>query len=176
MNAIASAVLSTGLLDSTLLAEMRRWGLQIEIPEPEQSPKTPEEVAARIQDALESEGYVLVRETDLTVLQQYAATAQQGILRLVLDDDQKVDDTTVEVTFGRTPLNDYILPWRSETIADVLANGMTHLVDGQVHVYFKEVRELFFGDTKAFMICQPSYIERIVTPPASVEEPPYESP
>jgi hypothetical protein len=160
MHPIATAVLNTGLIDPAVLEEMRRWGLQIEIPESEAAPKTPEEVAARIQDALESEGYVLVRETDLTVLEQYAETARQGLLRVLFDDEEgHPQDTMFPVSFGRTPLNEYIFPWTSATIADVIVNGMTHLLDGATEVYFKEVRELFFGDMKAFMICTPSFIE-----------------
>jgi hypothetical protein len=161
MHPIATAVLNTGLIDPAVLEEMRRWGLHIETPEVEPAPKTPEEVTARIQDALESEGYILVRETDLTVLEQYSQTATQGLMHLIFDDDEEhLQDTTFPVSFGRTPLNEYILPWTSATIADVIVNGMTHLIDGPNEVYFKEVRELFFGDMKAFMICTPSFIER----------------
>jgi hypothetical protein len=177
MHPIASAVLNTGLIDPALLDEMRRWGLHIELPEVSATPKTLEEVSSRIQDALESEGYVLVRETDLTVLEQYTQTAARGLVHLVFDDDDaNPQDTTFPVSFGRTPLNEYILPWTSATIADVLVNGMTHLIDGQQHVYFKEVRELFFGDTKAFMICTPSFFEPIKAVASKPAEDPHHDP
>lgn len=154
MNPIAAAVISSGLLDPVMVEEMRRWG--IEIAEPKDTrPQSVEELAGRIREALEGEGYVLVRETDLTVLQQYAATMQQGNLHLVLDVDDDLEEDDIPITFGRTPLNEYILPWKSTGIADVLANGMTYLDDGPSRVYFRQVRELFFGGTKAFMICEP---------------------
>lgn len=170
-NPIVNAVVKTGLVDPIILEEMRRWGIALELPDPGPAPLNPNELAAGIQLALESEGYVLVRETDLAVLQQYASTTSQGELHLVLDDELgHLQDVDVPVTFGRTPLNEYIIPWRSEAIEAALVNGMTYLVDGQVRVYFRAVRELFFGETKAFMICTPASVERLSALPESVEE------
>lgn len=160
MNPIANAVLSTGLVDPQVLAELRRWGgVPFEPPAPEPLPRSAEEVAVRIRGALESEGYVLVRETDLAAVDQYTSSMMPGILHLVLDVDAEMQDADVPITFGRTPLGEYIIPWRSAGIQDVLANGMTYLVEGPQRVFFREVRELFFGETKAFMICTPGGTE-----------------
>jgi hypothetical protein len=170
-NPIVNAVLKTGLVDPAILDEMRRWGIAVDLPDPGPPPLSPDELAGSIQVALESEGYVLVRETDLEVLQQYAATTSQGELHLVLDDDQgHLQDVDVPVSFGRSALNEYIIPWRSEGVQAALTNGMTFLVDGQVRVYFQAVRELFFGETKAFMICTPATIERLPSLPEPAEE------
>lgn len=170
MNPIASAVLSTGLVDPQVLAELRRWGgVPFEPLTEEPLPRSVEEVAARIRGALESEGYILVRETDLAVLDQYTGTLTQGTLHLVLDMDAQMQDADVPISYGRTPLNEYIIPWRSVGIQEVLTNGMTYLVAGEVRVFFREVRELFFGETKAFMICTPS--SSVEPPPAFVAGP-----
>lgn len=162
MNSLAAAVLQSGLLDHSILEEMRRWGVPVDLLETDgKKPRSLDEVTDRLREALEGEGYVLVRETDLAVLQQYAATMQQGTLHLVLDTEDGPNESDLEVTYGRTPLNHYILAWKSMGIADVLTNGMTYLNDGTSRVYFHQVRELFFGDTKAFMICEPSASERL---------------
>jgi hypothetical protein len=46
----------------------------------------------------------------------------------------------------------------SESIAEMMTNGETYLrfknVEGQnEHIKFMDVREVFFGDQKAFMVC-----------------------
>ena len=41
----------------------------------------------------------------------------------------------------------------------MLTNGRTYLVVDDTHVFFKDVRELFFGEQKAFMVCTPSTVE-----------------
>lgn len=170
MNSIATAVLSTGLVDPQIIEELRRWGaLPTDLTVDGPAPRTPEEMAVRIQSALESEGFVLVRETDLAILDQYTTTLSQGTLHLVLDVDAEMQDADVPITFGRTSLNEYIVPWRSAGIQEVLTNGMTYLIDGEHRVFFRHVRELFFGDTKAFMICIPSYIERAPALAAAAE-------
>jgi hypothetical protein len=151
VNPLTSAVLRTGLIDPDLLQEIRRWGVVFE-DVPAAKPQTLEEVTNRIQEALESQDLVLVRETDLSVLDEYIKSARRGTLRVVVDDGHQGE---FHVTFGRTKLGEFVLPWLSSSIADVLTNGMTHLWDEGEPVYFSQVRELFFGETKAFMICTP---------------------
>jgi len=156
------AVVASGIVERAALEELRRWGLPVDEVDDVKALHL-EEAAARVRDALESEGYILVRETDLAVFEQFAQTMCQGVLHIVLDNEVDPKDNDLQVTFGRTPLKEYILPWKSTGIADVLTNGMTYLVDEGSRVYFREVRELFFGETKAFMICAPAPLERVPT-------------
>ena len=153
MNPLTSAVLRTGLVDPEVLQELRRWGVFIEDVPPAKV-QSAEEVSDKIQEALESEELVLVRETDLSVLDEYLQSAKVTTLRVVFDDGEQREGE-FHVTVGRTKLGEYVIPWMSTSIIDVLTNGLTHLWDGSRAIYFSQVRELFFGKTKAFMICVP---------------------
>lgn len=156
-NAIATAVLTTGIVDRKMLDELKRWGAPIDIPEklPE-FPTSLEEAARIIEEALQSEGYVVTRETDLEVLQQYLATQKTGKLHVEVEPVADVilgTQATFDVTYGRTPLGAYILGWQGESIRDEMTNGLTHLIEDDGNVYFHDVREVFYGEQKAFMIC-----------------------
>lgn len=154
---MTKAVLRAGLVTTEQLEEMKRWAPPSLDPDAMvEEPKSLEEAAALIGDAIQSEGYVLMRETDLEAVRQYIEGTQRSLLHIELDDGTQED---IEVTFGLTPIGEYIIPWRSESIRDTMTNGLTYLVHGQAHVYFKDVRELFFGATKAFMVCISSTAE-----------------
>jgi hypothetical protein len=110
-----------------------------------------------IRRAIDSEGYVLTRETDLEVLRHYLSGQQQGLLHVeVFHKDPTIESSAdIPVVFARTPLGEYIVPWASESIADEMTNGITYLTTSGGKVQFSSVRELFFGDHKAFMVCEP---------------------
>jgi hypothetical protein len=117
----------------------------------------PLDMASRlIMNALQSEEFVIVRETDLEVIRQYAATTRVGTLHMEIDEDQQGD---AEVTYGRTRLGEYIIAWQSDSIEDLLTNGLTYLIEDGKRVFFKDMRELFFGDRKVFMVCTLSSVE-----------------
>lgn len=156
-SAMTEAVLRSGMVSSNQLAELKRWAPPNISPDAEaEEPKPLDEAAALVADALQSEGYVLMRETDLEVVRQYVDTAQRASLHLELEDGSYTD---VDVTFGFTPIGEYIIAWRSESIKDAMTNGRTYLLEHGVRVFFKDVRELFFGDQKAFMVCVQSTVE-----------------
>lgn len=147
MNPITEAVLKAGLITPAQLQEMKRFSAVID-PEAEVGEAMPLDMAAKyVEDALQSDKYVLVRETDLAVLAQYTETARKGNLHL--------DQNVIEVTFGMTPLGEYIIAWKSESIAELMLDAGTYLDDDGMDVYFRDVRELFFGEHKAFMVCVP---------------------
>lgn len=157
MNSLAAAVLRSGLLDQETVNEFRKWGSPIEFPERlPPFPRNPSEVVILLEEALQSEGFVLTKETDLEILSAYMTTQKQGGLHLSVGDQS----TNFEVTYGMTTSGEYILPWRSETIQEEMTNGQTHLClrDG-TEIYFKDVRELFFGEVKAFMVCRPLVLD-----------------
>lgn len=146
-----------GAFSEERLQEFRRWGVPLEdIPKPlpQVGPTSLEDLSRELSEALEDEGMVIIRETNLTILQQYLATQQEAELFVTLDD--AVPAKVFEVSVGKTELGEIIIPWRSEGIEALMTNGLTHLVLDGIQVFFCSVRELYFGDNKAFMVCTPS--------------------
>lgn len=158
MNPLSVAILQSGVIDRGMLEELRKWGAPLEIPE--DLPPPPETVADALillEDALQSEGMVITRETDFEVFRQYIATQKGSSLHYAAG-GVEID---VPVVFGKIPTGEYVIPWKSESISDAMTNGETFLVDEGDAVFFSSTRELFFGDTQAFMICTPSSREPI---------------
>lgn len=154
---ITRAVVAAGLVSREQIEEMKRWSPVLEaadLSDTSTPAASPDEALALINEALHSEGYAVVRETDLEVIHQYAATATRGTLHLEVDDQQ----TDVEVLFGKTALGEYVIAWHSESIKDAVVNGASFLRDGDAVVFFHDVRELFFGTHKAFMVCIPAEV------------------
>lgn len=149
---ISEVVARVGIIDPLMLAELRRWGFPIaETPEGTRI-DDPEAAIEAIQEAIESEEQVEVRTTDLDVFKQYVETCKDGKLHLVAR-EQHGEFT---VSFGRTKYgNEYIIPWRTSSVEEFMTNGETYLLDGRRKIYFSDIREVFYGDVKAFMICTP---------------------
>ncbi len=152
-NPLADAALKAGLIPVDILNEMRRWRSPVEIPE--EVPETPsslEEASKAIQDVLESHGYILTRETDLHVLDQYLHTQKTALLHVETADEE---DTHAEfsVVYGKTPIGAFIFPWQGDSLRPEMSNGRTYLLAEGVRYFFSEVREVFYGSVKAFMIC-----------------------
>ena len=58
-------------------------------------------------------------------------------------------------------MGEYLIAWRSETIEDMLTNGRSYLQVDNQRIFFSRIRELFYGDTKAFMACTESAAESV---------------
>ena len=154
MSAMIDVVLRAGLISPAQLEEMRRISPHVIDGDVEvRQPLDLERAAQLVEEVLTSEHYVLMRETDLESIQQYYRTAQEGFLHLELSAEQVTD---TNVTFGRTRLGAFTIPWRGESIKDMLTNGMSYLLTSDGRVYFKDVRELCYGENTAFMVCVPS--------------------
>jgi hypothetical protein len=152
MHELTRVIIRSGLIETGTLAQFRKWGLMtpevIQAPRPE----TPEQLVEQLDRALQEEDMVVVKETDLGALANYLATMKQGTLHLVTEDGTKGE---VPVTYGVTGLEEYLLPWRADSIDQMLTNGETYFVDADGNkVFFNDVRELFFGDHKAFVVCK----------------------
>ena len=160
MRPVAVAVIRAGLVPEEVLAEFKRWKLPISVvvEEPKDVLQDPKQIVNVIRDALESAEQVHVRDTDLDILQRFLDPQYQRMGKLIIKDgDEKA---TAKVNFCLTPLGEYTIPWRSDSIFDLMTNGETHLrysdPDGTSHsVHFSDVREVFIGDRKAFMVCTP---------------------
>jgi hypothetical protein len=163
-NPLADAAIQAGLIPAESLAEMQRWRAPIDIPdEIPEPPKTLEEASEKIRNVLESQGFILTRETDLNILQQYLNTQHSASLHVELPKEAGDEFTTSKadfpVVFGKTKLGEYILPWQGDNLRSEMTNGLTYLhVDGQ-RIFFNEVREVFYGEFKAFMVCTASSFE-----------------
>lgn len=166
MNALAMAAIKAGLIDKDMLEEFRRWKAPIDIPEelPE-PPKTIEEAAAAIEEALQGEGLVVTRETDLEILQQYLTKQRVGKLHVEVPKEAGHEFITTEadfdIVYSSSLTGEYIIPWQGDNIRSEMTNGLTYLLIDDEKVFFKDIREVFYGDTKAFMVCTPSIREKL---------------
>ena len=154
---LTTAVLKAGIIPEQTLAEFRRWRAPIDEPESTSGrpPQSIEEAALAIEEALQSEGYSITRETDLGAIHQYVRTQRSGVLHLSVGSE--VAD--IPVTFGVNHHGEYILPWSADSIEESVIDTETYLewLEGTSirHVSFSRVRELYYGEQKTFMICIP---------------------
>lgn len=159
MHLLTAVVLRSGIVPEEKIAEMKKWGL---IEESQESsyppPEDAKQLIQQLDQALQDEDMVLIRETELESLSSYLSSQQVGMLYL-FDPETEVG-TEVQVVYGRTKIGEYVLPWSSESIEIMLTNGSTHLVTAQdERVFFSTVRELFFGQQKSFVVCSASQRE-----------------
>lgn len=154
MKHISRALVRTGVVPKDALKELQRWGLPVDelLDQAAARDLSPEQVVDIIRDALDNSDNYALRDTDLDIMQLWLSGEgkQQGKLHLVVDGKKSV----LTVTFVRTRMGEYAIPWRSESITEVLLESETFLVVGQKKVSLLGVRELFFGDQKVFVVCQ----------------------
>jgi hypothetical protein len=166
MRPLSVAIVRAGLIPDDALGELKRWGLPVEFVTEKEPLQTPEAVANVIMDALESEDQVRMRDTDFDVLKRYLDPANTIQAKLHLDNGEG-EKSTAKIRVCKTRMNDFAIPWRGETISDLLTNGHTYLSyeegedgpgDGIIKVkhkiFFSDVEEMYLGEHKAFMICK----------------------
>jgi hypothetical protein len=156
MRPLALAAIQAGLIDDDTLAQFQRWGF---VPRTldKRVQEDPDLIVERIQFALEAEEQVRMQSTDLDLLKFYLDPKNQIQGQMVIaTEDAKA---TKAVTFAkreRSAVVQYIIPWISESVVDIVTNGKTYLryvlENRHVKVYFDHVEELYFGDVKAFMV------------------------
>lgn len=164
MRPLAEAAIKAGLVDDDTLAQFKRWGMVPKDLQP--GAFEPQEAVEAIQDALDAEEQVRLQHTDLDLLRYYMEPSNQLKGQIVLinpDLDQRATRTTtfaIRVLHGR---EEYVLPWMSESIADMLTNGRsylrwsaTDLPNGKAsrRTYLTNAQELYFGDVRAFLVCE----------------------
>lgn len=148
-NDVAKTVVEAGLVEDTTLGEFRRWGVPVPEKTCDESPD-PMLVPSLLEHAMQQEEYVQIKETDLEVLQQYLKTQQQG--KFYLD----IEDEGIPITYGRTLMGEYILPWQtSKDLVELITSVGTFLETPLGTVRFKDARDLYYGDRVAFVICLP---------------------
>ena len=164
MKPLTLAVMRAGLIEPSVISECQRWGIiprgvQVEVEE------NPDLAIEGIQQALDAEDQVRVQMTDLDLLHFYLDKKNQrtGSLTVITEPGNLAHKTTKTVvyatrifsrTLSKRPDRQYIIPWVSESIIDIMTNGLTYLrTEDKKRVYFGDVTELYFGDAKAFMVC-----------------------
>lgn len=158
MNELAKLMVNSGVLSPTQVSEFRRWGAvqenDLKMKDP---PKTAEEFMQEVERVLQKEDMVLLRETDFTALTNFLKNQRQGVLYL----DTGSTSTEVNIAYTMSTSGEFCIPWMAEGISDLLVNGMTYLKTADSKVFFSEVRELFYGETKAFVVCRSSQVEAL---------------
>lgn len=156
MSQLTDVIIKSGLVPESVLKEFARWGMPVdENRRPNELHAVPDlhKLCDAIDEAIQSEGYVLTRETDLEAIPQYLQTMKPGVLHVVVEDGTSSD---FEVQYGIGKTGDVIMPWRSDSITDLLTNGETYLKVPGERIFFGAARELFYGTNKAFVVCTPS--------------------
>lgn len=158
MSQLTEIIIKAGLVPPNTLAEIRRWAPLLTDPNSQPPTELESEMSVKvlcdsIDEVLQSAGYVIVRETDLTVLPQYLQTMMPGVLHIKLEDDS-IQKFSVQV--GRLPSGEFVIPWRSDDISELLTDGQTFLRIDKEKYFFSDARELFYGNNKAFIVCKPS--------------------
>lgn len=160
---IVRLLAKSGLIPVELLRQFEKWKLIDDISRVDR-PRTAEELVGKISAILEADGTMLLRLTDIDIVQRYFQTQTIGKL-VLMTGSGPANTTTIDVAFGTTLTGEIILPWRDDSIANIMTNGMTHLQIEQEAkgglraisaVYFSDVKEAYFDSRKAFMICFPS--------------------
>lgn len=149
-------VIESGIVPGEMLEQMRKWGF---IPRDAQTTSeisSPEEIVENFEKAIE-DGAAELRDTDLDAISTYLSKQAKGRLHVPGPASGKKKTLSFDVFYGRTKLGEYIIPWRDESIRDLLLDPLTYLKTAEgVRVHFSDVRDLFFGNAKAFIVCTPA--------------------
>ena len=160
MSQLTEIIIKSGIIPTNVLDEAKRWGFtpagDIQMPGEFEPTMTAEQFCAKLDEAIQSSGYVLMRETDLGVVQTYLDSITRGVLHLKMETEEF---SKFEVYFGRNAAGELIIPWRSDSITDLLTDGESFLKVDKEKIYFSNARELFYGTHKAFIVCMPSVKE-----------------
>lgn len=149
MSRSADALSRAGLLPPGMVAQVRRWGIQVAEPLELEPPLGPAQVVDALEEAFQAPSRSeLVTDPDLW--RRYLDTATPATLVLELDDGQK---TSVELHAGQHLDGSWLVPWTGSDPIDILTNGRSHLVVQASRYFFGDVREFYYGAQKAFLRC-----------------------
>jgi hypothetical protein len=156
---VTKAVVEAGIVGGDALAQLQRWlqpGLPLDVPDGGEPLVSAAAVAQKIMEAVESEEAVEIKATDLDIVRQYLSARRKARLHVPNPEDPG-KTVGIQVEYCRTRLGEVVIPWTSESINDTLLDERTYLKPvGEDRIYFADVRELFYGDHKAFMVCEPA--------------------
>lgn len=146
------AMIDSGLIDSANIAQLKKWGLLSGEGEPIEVLSSPNAIVDRIRAVLESA--VEMRDTDLDVIKLYIQKREKGKLHLPPETGTKTVPISIE--YCKTKMGEYVIPWTSEDISDLLLDPRTYLKTAdKKHIRFVDIRELYYDDVKSFIVCAP---------------------
>jgi hypothetical protein len=153
--AMAKAIVESGIVDEDALLQLKRWGYITDLVPGADPIQSSVALAERIVAALEGEEEVELRSTDLDIIRDYLAHRRRGKLH-VPSPEEAGKTVGMAIEYCWTRMGDVVIPWTSEAINDLLLNENTYLKPtGEARIYFADVRELFYDDHKAFVVCTP---------------------
>lgn len=153
---VAGAVIDTGIVDASDIEQLRQWGLFTGEDAAPGKYKTAVEVINCIREALDSGETVELRRTDLDLAKEWLKDHRKGRLYMVPTGSTK--PVSISIDYHKTRMGDYVIPWTSDSIFNLMVAETTYLVVDGKKIHFSDVEELFYGDSKAFMLCAPSRV------------------
>ena len=155
---MTQVMVSCGLVDIDTVQQLKKWKMLSE-DEVESwantTMNTPASIVQKIHDVLESEDLTEMRDTELDVVGLWLRTRQKAKLHVPSPDDRG-ESVSFPVEYYINGLGEYVIPWTSESIRDLIIDENTYLKPlGKPRVQFMDVRELFYASTKAFIVCTP---------------------
>lgn len=150
------AVIASGIVDDDALLQLQKWGLPIDLGENIEPLLSAVGIANAMLDAVTSEDAVELRSTDLDIVRNYLDNRQRG--RLHVPNPEAPGKTVgISVDYCVTTMGEVVIPWTSEGISDSLLDPESYLKPiGRDRIYFEDIRELFHGEHKAFLVCVPA--------------------
>lgn len=151
---ISQAVIESGIVEKEMIQQLCQWGY---LPEEATTVQPVDDniVVQNIQEAIESGDVVTIKESDLDAIKGYLKNKKSGKLHLP-NPDEEGKTVPISVKYSLTKFGEYVIPWNSHTISDLMVEEGAYLKPvGEPRVHFVDVRELYYGDHKAFMVCVP---------------------
>jgi hypothetical protein len=166
---LSALVIRLGLVHPETIKETKSWGIFYDL-DTDKTVKIddPNQIAAIIQEAIESEDIVVSKLSDFDIVSRYLKTQVNGKLSLVVPGSDGLPSEATgaseqqlakfNVIFGRTISGEYIIPYRAESITELLLHpdsSLEYEENGEgAKVHFKDVTDIYHGDTKIFLVCR----------------------
>lgn len=153
------AVLKAGIVPEETMRELTRWGM--EVPEDLTLEKDRRSAVEGIREAIESYETVELRTTQLDAIRHYEKHNKPGRLyyaiRKIVNGQWVKSTTFANVSYALTLDGQYLIPWTSEDISDLMLDENTYLkpANGE-RVYFSNIAPLHYGERCSFMSCTPA--------------------
>ena len=157
---IMQVVVDSKIVDDDALAQLQRWmqpGLDnVAASSSEGVVVSAESIAQAMLEAMTDGDAVELRSTDMDIVREYLAHSRKAKLHVPNPEPGGRETIGIPVQYCLTKMGEVVIPWTSEAINDTLLDPVTYLKPvGQDRIYFADVRELFYGEHKAFMVCEP---------------------
>ena len=160
MSSLKEEMVLAGIVTPEMATEIACWGTPLDELldlDWDNKPTTTEEALLRIRKAIEDRDQVEIRSTDLNIMRRYLENQEEG--KLHLEDPITKEKSNIKVTFAFSEDKKVIIPWRSETITDLLTHPESYLRIGDRKMWIGVGEELYFGKQKTFLLCTISEVE-----------------